>query len=203
MNTRVLAFVAAAAVLLGGCATGTDPVAGVATTTAQAATAAPTTAAPTSESTTEEPTVTEEPTTTEPANDTTVIGQTLTYESKLAVRVVSAKVFNPGDYASGLTTGHKAVKVTWTITNGTDANFDLTTAQARLTYGEDGTQAENVYTDGVGGQFPFEGSLQPGKKKTATTGFSVPKAGLSNITIELEPDSDSETAFFTGKVAAK
>ncbi len=125
--------------------------------------------------------------------------KTLTYESGLAVRVVSAKVFKAGSYAVGLTAGHKAVKVTWTITNGTSANVDLAGAEARLTYGDDGVQAENVYTDGVGGQYPFEGSLQPGKRKTATTAFSVPKSGLAKISIEVEPEFMSETAFFTGK----
>jgi len=200
VNTRITVFVVAVAtILLGGCAAATDPVAGPASQT-------PTTAAstaPSSEPATEEPVVTEEPTTTEPAKDTAAIGQTLTYESGLAVRVVSAKVFNAGSYASGLSTGHRAVKVTWTITNGTDATLDLTGATARLTYGEDGTQAESVYTDGVGGMYPFEGSLQPGKKKTASSAFSVPKAGLAKITVEVEPEFDSQTAFFTGKVAAK
>lgn len=134
----------------------------------------------------------------EPAKDSTTIGKTLTYESGLSVRVVSAKVFNAGSYAYGLTVGHKAVKVTWTLTNGTGANVDLTGAEARLTYGVDGVQAENVYVDGVGGQYPFEGTLRPGQKKTATTAFSVPKSGLTQITVEVEPEFMSETAFFTG-----
>lgn len=137
------------------------------------------------------------PPTEEPAKDTTTIGKTLTYESGLSVRVVSAKVFTPS-YASGLSAGHKAVKVTWTITNGTDANFDLSGAEARLTYGADGVQAESVYAEGVDGQYPFDGSVRPGQKKTATSAFSVPKAGLSSIVVEVEPDYDSQTAFFTG-----
>jgi hypothetical protein len=58
--------------------------------------------------------------------------------------------------------------------------------------------ADSVYTDGVGGMYPFEGSLQNGKKKTATSAFSVPKAGLSKITVEVEPEFGSQTAFFTG-----
>lgn len=154
------------------------------------------TTAPSSAPTTEPPAT--EPTE-EPAKDTTTIGKTLTYESGLAVRVVSAKVFSPG-YASGLTAGHKAVKVTWTITNGTDANVDLSGAEARLTYGADGVQAESVYAEGVDGQYPFDGSLRPGQKKTATSAFSVPKAGLANIVVEVEPEFMSQTAFFTGKV---
>ena len=133
----------------------------------------------------------------EPSKDTTTIGKTLTYESGLAVRVVSAKVFTPS-YASGLAAGHKAVKVTWTVTNGTDANFDLSGAEARLTYGADGVQAESVYAEGVDGQYPFDGSVRPGQKKTATSAFSVPKAGLAKIVVEVEPDYNSETAFFTG-----
>lgn len=199
MKSRVLTFVAAAAFVLGGCAVPTDSVVGESTpaSTQEATTAVPT-ALPSSEPVTEEPTVTEEP-----VQDTTAIGKTLTYESKLAVRVVSAKVFNPGSSAYGLTAGHKAVKVVWTITNGTDATVDLQFAEARLTYGADGTQAEQIYAEGVGGQYPFEGSLQPGKKKTAASAFSVPTAGLSSITIEVEPDSDSQTAFFTGKAASK
>lgn len=154
------------------------------------------TTAPSSVPTTEPPATTAPE---EPAKDTTTIGKTLTYESGLAVRVVSAKVFNPG-YAAGLTAGHKAVKVTWTITNGTDANVDLSGAEARLTYGADGVQAESVYAEGVDGQYPFDGALRPGQKKTATSAFSVPKAGLANIVVEVEPEFMSQTAFFTGKV---
>lgn len=152
----------------------------------------PPTSAPTVPETTE-PTV--EPS--EPAKDTTTIGKTLTYESGLSVRVVSAKVFTPS-YASGLAAGHKAVKVTWTVTNGTAANFDLSGAEARLTYGADGVQAESVYAEGVDGQYPFDGSVRPGQKKTATSAFSVPKGSLSSIVVEVEPDYNSETAFFTG-----
>jgi len=149
---------------------------------------------PTAETSSEPPATTEPP---EPAKDTTTIGKTLTYESGLAVRVVSAKVFTPS-YASGLAAGHKAVKVTWTVTNGTGANFDLSGAEARLTYGTDGVQAESVYADGVDGQYPFDGSVRPGQKKTATSAFSVPKGSLSSIVVEVEPDFNSETAFFTG-----
>jgi hypothetical protein len=149
-----------------------------------------------------EPPATAEPTE-EPAQDTTTIGKTLTYESGLAVTVVSVKVFNPGSYASGVVAGHKAVKVTWTVTNGTDANVDLSGAEARLTYGADGVQAESVYAEGVDGQYPFDGSLRPKQKKTATSGFSVPKSGLASVTVEVEPEYSSQTAFFTGKVASK
>jgi hypothetical protein len=153
------------------------------------------TTAPSSVPTTEPPATAEEP-----AQDTTTIGKTLTYESGLAVTVVSVKVFNPGSYASGVVAGHKAVKVTWTVTNGTDANVDLSGAEARLTYGTDGVQAESVYAEGVDGQYPFDGALRPGQKKTATSAFSVPKAGLANIVVEVEPEFMSQTAFFTGKV---
>lgn len=135
----------------------------------------------------------------EPADDTTTIGKALTYKSGIVIKVVSAKTFTAG-YAMGLEAGHKAVKVTWTIENKTGETLDLSLAGARLTYGADGTQAESVYTEGVGGQYPFEGSLSNGKKKTATSAFSVPKAGLSKVTVEVEPESGSQTAFFTGSV---
>lgn len=188
---------AAAVLMLAGCATTGDKVAGETTTTnpITETSSAPTTTAP---ATTPTPEPTEEP-----AKDTTTIGRTLVYESGFAVRVVSVKLFNPGQYAVGLTAGHRAVKVTWTVTNGTDANVDLSGATARLTYGADGTQAEAVYADGVGGMYPFEGSLRPKQKKTATSAFSVPKEGLSQVVVEVEPEFNSETAFFTGKVAAK
>jgi hypothetical protein len=202
MNTRVCAAAAAAAMLLGACGVSNDRLTGEPTSSSQASTP---TAAPSSDPATETPAVsepTQEPSeepSEEPANNVTTIGKTLTYESGLAVRVVSAKVFNPGEYALGLQPAHKAVKVTWTITNGTSATVDVSSAEARLTYGADGVEAESIYADGVDGQYPFDGSLLPGKRKTASSAFSVPKAGLSSITIEIEPDFDSETAFFTGK----
>lgn len=178
-------------------------------TTGEISKAADTPSAVTSSAPTSAPAVTEgvpEETTTpteEPAEDTTTIGKSLTYKSGIVVTVVSVKVFSAGSYASGLSAGHKAVKVTWSIQNKTGESLDLSGAQTRLTYGADGTAAEPVYTEGVGGQFPFEGSVSTGKTKTASSAFSVPKAGLAKITVEVEPEFDSQTAFFTGKAAAK
>ena len=149
---------------------------------------------------TTEPPATEEPP--EESSDSTTIGKSTTYESGLVVSVTAAKVFSPGDYASGLTTGHKAVKVTVTVTNGTGSTVDLSLVQVGLHYGKDGAPAEAVYADGVGGMFPFEGSLPNGKKKSAYAAFSVPKAGLSLIVVEVTPDS-AVSSFFFGKATAK
>jgi hypothetical protein len=195
----ILTFVGCTAIIGGALDSATDSPTGEVSPVVEGESPYDPTTAPSSVPTTEPPATTEPE---EPAKDTTTIGKTLTYESGLAVRVVSVKVFNPG-YAAGLVTGQKAVKVTWTVTNGTSANVDLSGAEARLTYGADGVQAESVYAEGVDGAYPFDGSLRPKQKKTATSAFSVPKAGLASVVVEVEPDFNSETAFFTGKVASK
>jgi hypothetical protein len=162
---------------------------------------------PTADTTTAPPAVpSPAPETTEPstaaeqeADDTSTIGgRWLTYESGLAVRVVKAKLYTPGEYAAGKKAGERGVAVTVSIKNGSAAAFDAGLASVKLSYGPDGTEADEIFDSAYNYGLGFEGSIGKGKTKTATVAFSVPAKYAKQLTVEVEPDWSSVTTFFTG-----
>jgi hypothetical protein len=115
-------------------------------------------------------------------------GQTVTFESGNKVQV-SVRRVTGGILAS--------VK----ITNGTKERLDPSWVTVDASYGKDGTQAECCLSSAYNGDnYPdesFTGSLLPGRSKTATFSFAVPRSGLSDIVIEVSGSED--VAIFEGK----
>lgn len=198
-KSAVAAATFAAATLLFGCGSPTtDNTTGTAPVTTQPTTAPPPTTepAPVVEETTEPPA---EPVT----NESKIAGDWVTYESGLAVKVTRAKVFTPSDTSFGSKPGERGVAITLSIKNATAAVFDAASASVKLSYGPDGVEAEEVFDSAKGYSGGFEGSISRGKTKTASVAFSVPTKYLKSLTIEVAPDWDSESAFFTGGAGSK
>lgn len=190
-KTAVLAVLAGLGALLFGCAAPTDSTTGTAPVASAPATEAPAASAtPVAVETTEPPAE---------SNDTSRIGGAwVTYESGMAVKVTRAKVYSPSDGAIGAKAGERGVAVTVSIRNGTTAPFDATLASVKLSYGEDGIEAEQIYDSGKGYGGGFEGSIARGKTKTVSIAFAVPTKFLKSLTIEVAPNWDSDSAFFAG-----
>jgi hypothetical protein len=144
------------------------------------------------------------PETTEPPEDPGVakIGakQWFTYEDGLQVQVTKARPYKIGQYAAGGKPGGQGVVVTVTMRNGTAAAFDTALVQVELASGPNGTQAEKVY-DSSNVDNGFEGSIARGRNKTATFAFAVPKAHLSQLSIEVIPSFEHDGAIFEGAAA--
>ncbi|WP_431780768.1 DUF4352 domain-containing protein [Streptomyces chumphonensis] len=111
-------------------------------------------------------------------------GDTAVYDSGLKITVSGAETYQPDEYAVGHTEGNTAHQVTITLENTGEENVsaDLIMVSARA--GEDGTAAEEIYDDTVGGG--FTGELLPGKKATAQYAFDAPAdAGVLDLEVEL------------------
>lgn len=207
---RVLAVLAALAVLFAGCAAPTD-----------GGTVEPGTGPAASSESTEEP-IEEEPTLDEgtmepsetpteelgdetpedPAEDAGVASfkEKYRYPDGLIVEVIRAQQHSmtDSDYASGdepAGTPYKVLSVR--IMNGTKARLDATEASATLTYGPDGEESSSVAGSKVPG---MTGSILPGRAKTSGWGFIIPKKYLGDVQFEFTPDWNHEPAIFAGSV---
>lgn len=123
------------------------------------------------------------------------IGESFTYEDGLKVTVLSTKTIKRGEYAIGGKPGQPIIKVTVRLTNGGDQAIDPALAQVNLRYGEDGTEAEGVFQEGVGDG--FSGKIAPGRKATAAWAFAVEK-GTKAFDVSVEPNWDHDEALFAG-----
>jgi hypothetical protein len=73
----------------------------------------------------------------------------------------------------------------------------------KLASGANGDQAETVFDSDQNLGGGFEGSVLPGKKKTARYGFAIPEANVSStLQIEIAPRMGLRRHHFEGKVSA-
>ena len=125
------------------------------------------------------------------------------YSDGMKVQVTSLKRFRISQYAAGGKPGDVGVIATVTLQNGSTNTFDTGLVDVKLASGPNGDQAESVFdTDqNLGGG--FEGSILPGKKKTARYGFAIPKANVSStLQLEVAPGWDYEGSHFEGKLSS-
>ncbi|TCC55985.1 DUF4352 domain-containing protein [Kribbella pittospori] len=153
-----------------------------------------------------DPPASEEPTATPTDEDRVAkVGATqwFEYSDGMKVQVTSLKRFRISQYAAGGKPGDVGVIATVTLQNGSTNTFDTGLVDVKLASGPNGDQAESVFdTDqNLGGG--FEGSILPGKKKTARYGFAIPKANVSStLQLEVAPGWDYEGSHFEGKLSS-
>lgn len=141
------------------------------------------------------------PTDTEPDVAKVGAAQWFKYTDGLKVQVTSLKQFRISQYAAGGKPGDVGVVVTVTLQNSTSATFDTSLAQVKLASGANGDQADSVFDSNQNLAGGFEGSIPPGKKKTARYGFAIPKASIgSTLQIEIAPGWDYDGSHFEGKI---
>ncbi|NIK54311.1 DUF4352 domain-containing protein [Kribbella shirazensis] len=125
------------------------------------------------------------------------------YSDGMKVQVTSVKRFRISQYAAGGKPGDVGVVVTVTLQNGSSNTFDTGLVDVKLASGPNGDQAESVFDSeqNLGGG--FEGSILPGKKKTAKYGFAIPKTHVnSTLQVEVAPGWDYEGSHFEGKLSS-
>jgi hypothetical protein len=121
----------------------------------------------------------------------------------MKVQVTSLKRFRISQYAAGGKPGDVGVVVTVTLQNASSNTFDTSLVDVKLGSGPNGDQAESVFDSeqNLGGG--FEGSILPGKKKTAKYGFAIPKTHVtSTLQLEVAPGWDYEGSHFEGKLSS-
>jgi hypothetical protein len=121
-------------------------------------------------------------------NDAAKFGQTYTYESGLKISVVKVRKVSGG------------ILATIKITNGTEDVYDAEMVSVDASYGVDGKQAQCCITGNIETDESFTGKIIPGRSRTATFSFGVPRSGLSNIVIEIT-DWEESVAIFQGKAS--
>ncbi|MFD7161563.1 DUF4352 domain-containing protein [Kribbella sp. NPDC059898] len=152
-----------------------------------------------------EPPASAEPTATPTEEDRVAkVGATqwFDYSDGMKVQITSLKRFRIGQYAAGGKPGDVGVIVTVTLQNGSSDTFDTGLVDVKLASGPNGDQADSVFDSeqNLGGG--FEGSILPGKKKTARYGFAIPKAHVSStLQLEVAPGWDYEGNHFEGKLS--
>jgi len=81
--------------------------------------------------------------------------------------------------------------------NGTKDRLTLGVVVVTVTYGSPARVAHAVYDQN---SVDFNGTVQPGKKTTATYGFSIPKGSRHNVTMTVDIDGAHHLAVFSGSV---
>lgn len=116
------------------------------------------------------------------------------YDDGVQVQVTSLETFTLGEYAISGSQGDTGVIATVTIKNGTGGVFDASMCTVLLTYGPNGNATEREYNE-----YGFEGSIPPGKTRTAKYDFgTVPGKHLDELMVEVSPSWDHAPAFFEG-----
>lgn len=123
--------------------------------------------------------------------------QTKTLDNGVVVSTDTPKLFTPSSVAAGHQPGNKAWRVKITVENGADepmGEYDLTIDG---TMGKDGTTCDRVFDSGL---TDFSGTIQPGKKQSATVGFSCPTTDTSVVGLQVKTGALARTvADFEGK----
>lgn len=125
-------------------------------------------------------------------------GESFSWDDKLSVSVVSVQKYKASSTAAGYNPGETGVKVKVTVTNGSAAAFDLALFDVKLSSGQDGLQAADIFDTENGLNGGFEGTVQPGRAATAVYAFSVPPANLTVISVEIRPGFEYQPATFEG-----
>jgi hypothetical protein len=126
-------------------------------------------------------------------------GAPLEYKNGLLVSV-SAQRFKPSSDASTIPAGQVAVKVRITFNNQGSDTFDAMLMRMHLYYGSLGEKAEMVFDTKAGVDSGFLGTVPHGATRSGWRGYSLPPAGLGQISIEVSPGPEWVSAHFTGSI---
>ena len=121
----------------------------------------------------------------------------LTYPDGVSVEVVRvkhAKLSQVGR-AKGVDVGDPIQILYIRVTNGSGKKISLDAPLSNMTYGPDGEKAASVHDRGIDS---IGGSLMPGRAKTGTYGFAVPRSYHSLVWLEFGFDSDHDIAVING-----
>jgi hypothetical protein len=121
-----------------------------------------------------------------------------TYSDGIQAQVTKARRYTIGQYAAGGKSGDAGVIITVTLKNTTDKAFDTALTDVNLSSGPNGDTADSVYDSANGIGSGLEGSIAPGRSKTAEYAFAVPTKQLGDLMVEVAPSWEYSPAFFEG-----
>ena len=139
----------------------------------------------------------EEPTPEDTAPEVMALTDGVKYETGVEVALSGYKRGTSSEWAAPESAPYVAFTVT--IDNKSDALLDVGTGYVMCYYGDDSTEAEQVFDSERGLEGLPSMKLRPGRTAKATVGCELPK-GEEYLQIELAPDMESEVAIFAGNV---
>ncbi|MBD3932494.1 DUF4190 domain-containing protein [Streptomyces chumphonensis] len=142
----------------------------------------------------EEPPPTEDATEEPIVEEALAFGDASSYPDGLEVAVSSPTPYTPSDTAAGHSPGNETVTVEVTVVNGTDERQDLGLVVVDAKDAS-GRTAEPVFDTGIEG---LQGTLLPGDESVATYAFDLPPDAADELTIEVTPDFDHDSALWNG-----
>ena len=108
------------------------------------------------------------------------------------IESVQGEAVQPGEVAG------PAIRVTVTVTNGTQATFNTAAIVVNAFYGEDRTPAGQLAQPGGA---PFLGRLAPGETTYGTYLFAIPTKERSNVTITVDYSTEVGIVVFKGDLS--
>jgi hypothetical protein len=105
------------------------------------------------------------------------------------IESVKGEAQGPGEIAG------PAVRVTVTVTNGTDKEVPMDLALVNLYYGKDKTPASTLSGPGLS---PLSAPIPAGEKDSGSYVFSVPEGQRDPLTVEFSYTTDAPTVIFSG-----
>jgi hypothetical protein len=128
----------------------------------------------------------------------TKVGQWAKAPDGLALSVTRLRRGTVPFGASGGRPGGPAAIVTLQIKNDSGQRFDLSLMRVVVRMGEQGSEAEEVFTGKYQGT--PDSTLAPGKSSTITQMFAAAKASdLADIAVEITPGIEYDKVVFSGK----
>lgn len=124
-----------------------------------------------------------------PLDDEAEFGDGVTAELT-SIKAIEAEAKGIGEIAG------PALKLTITLTNGTDKSIPLDYVVVNTLYGKDKLPATAIYGDPDAD--PFRGTLKPGKSAKGVYIFSVPEDERDKVRITVSHESLSPIVVFTG-----
>jgi hypothetical protein len=119
------------------------------------------------------------------STDVAKFGQTVRFDNGVQLRFTK------------ITSRPEGVVFTTKLTNTGQDPYDTVDFDLNVSYGKDGKSAECCMT---GTDDYLEGSILPGRSKSATFGFVVPKSGRSDVLVEATVSWEESPAIFQGAV---
>jgi len=128
---------------------------------------------------------------------TAQIGDKFAYDDGVVVEIIGTKRTKIPRYAAGGQPGDPMALLTIRVKNGTESKLAVDLATVQVSYGKDGTKAEQVFDISVSG---LSGQIAPRRAKSGKYGFAVPKTGMSDVVVEVSPDFEHDSAIFVGAI---
>lgn len=199
MRKSLALSAAVAALLVGGCAQApADPGDKPASSTRPTASAS--SQEPFEDTSSNEP----EPEPSETEDPIANFNQVYTYTDGVEIEVTKLKhgevSRSDAEYSDPVKAGAAWVTVTFRVRNGSEERLEDAYQITTLTYGPDGEEAETPYLASQPDDKDLDGTILPGKSRSGSETFAVPRKYQDDVQLEIDFESGHETAVFAGSI---